>query len=82
MEFTYLSLLGAFIMLVIGLVGYTLLYRLLYPVMRERHERAKVTGKHGADPAFTWGVIRFVALVILPVCGFVFGNPVLTDVIW
>ena len=77
MDFSYLSLIGAFAMLVIGLAGYAVLQRLFYIPLRDRYERAKVTGTHGLDPWVFWIILRLINLVALPLLGFVFGHAVL-----
>lgn len=78
MEFTQLSLMGAFIMLVIGVIDYALLKKLMYAPMRNRYEQAKVTGSHGTNPATFWNMLKIVSFLILPVIGFVFGDAVLS----
>ena len=78
MEFTQLSLIGAFIMLVIGVVDYALLKKLMYAQMRDRHEQAKVTGSHGANPATFWTMLKIVSFLALPAVGFFFGDAVLS----
>ncbi len=77
MEFSYLSLIGAFAMLVIGVVEYAILQRILYVLLRDRFERAKVTGTQGVDPSVIWNILRFVSFVLLPALGFLFGHPLL-----
>ena len=77
MDFTYLSLIGAFAMLVFGVFDFALLQRMLYIPMRDRFERAKVTGSQGLDPSVFWTGLRFFNFIVLPVLGFVFGDPVL-----
>ncbi len=78
MEFTALSLLGGFIMLVIGVVDYAMLQKLLYAPMRDRYERAKVTGSQGLDPAKFWEIVRAISFLVLPLVGFLFGDAVLS----
>ena len=77
MEFSHLSLVGAFAMLVFGVADYAILQRMLYIPLRDRYERAKVTGSQGVNPSVIWNVLRFVNFVVLPVLGFLFGHSVL-----
>jgi hypothetical protein len=77
MEISHLSLLGAFAMLVFGIAEYIILQRILYLPMRQRYERAKVTAKQKMDPSLFWTALKVVNLVVLPVVGFIFGDPVL-----
>ena len=81
MEFTYLSLIGAFAMLVFGVLEFALIQRMLYIPMRDRFERAKTTGSQGMDPSVFWTAMRFVNFIVLPVLGFLFGDAVLRNFI-
>ena len=77
MEFSHLSLIGAFAMLVLGVVEYAMLQRLLYLPMRQRFERAKVTAQHKLDPDTFWMIMKLSSFVVLPAIGFLFGDTVL-----
>ncbi len=77
MEFSHLSLLAGFAMLVFGLAEYFILHRMLYRRMRDRHEQRKTTGSHGRDPAFFWVLIKFFNLIVLPALGLMFGHTIL-----
>jgi len=68
-------------MLGIGLLDMGIYQQWLYPAMRRRHEAAKVTGSHGQDPNVMKAVIRIFSLVILPALGFLFVDPILTNLI-
>ena len=81
MEFSHLSLLGAFIMLVFGTLDYVVLQRLLYLPMRRHYERAKVTARQKLDPAIFWTALKVVNFIVLPVVGFMFGDPVLRAIL-
>ena len=72
---------GAFAMLVFGLVEFALLQRILYVPMRDKYERAKVTGSQGLDPAVFWTALRFFNFIVLPALGFLFGDLVLRNFI-
>ena len=78
MTFSLYSLAGLLIMLGIGLLDFGLYQRLIYPAIRARHEKAKVTGTHGRDPRQLSLIIKIVSLIILPVLGFIFGDPLLS----
>ena len=77
MEFSHLSLLAGFAMLVFGVLEYSVLHRLLYRRMRDRHEERKTTGSHGRDPGMFWAVFKFINLVVLPALGLIFGHAIL-----
>jgi hypothetical protein len=71
---TPVSVVIAIAALIAGIVEVTLISRTVYPLMRRRHERKKVTGTHGRDPAVMMNLIRLQGLVALPVLGFLFGE--------
>jgi len=77
MTISIYSLLGAFIMLVFGVVEYAVLRQTLHHVLWERYERAKSTGSQGRDPEIMWTVLKLSNLVLFPLLGFVFGDSVL-----
>ncbi|NNE23340.1 MAG: hypothetical protein HKN11_12100 [Rhizobiales bacterium] len=78
MEFTALSLLGAFLMLIMGVAEYAVLKRYIYVPMRDRHERDKVTGSQKTDPVVFWNMAKAMFFVIMPLIGFVFGDAILS----
>jgi len=68
------GILGALIFLMLGLLELIVLQRLLYPVLRWRHEKAKLTQSHRIRPDLIINGLRFQSLVIMPVLGFLLGN--------
>ena len=64
-------------MLGIGLIGYGIYNRAIYPVARKAHEKAKVTGSHGRDPNQYLLLVKVLTLVLLPVLGLLFGDLIL-----
>lgn len=81
LTFSLYSVAGLLIMLGIGLFDIGIYQRWLYPVMRRKHEAAKVTGSHGQDPNVMKAVIRIFSLVVLPALGFLFGDPIITNLL-
>jgi hypothetical protein len=71
---TPVSFLVSMAAIVIGFLEVVFIDRLIYPPLRRRHERHKVTGTHGANPAVVMQFIKFQGLVVLPVLGFLFGE--------
>jgi hypothetical protein len=71
---TPVSMVVAIAALLAGIVEVTVVNQTIYPLMRRRHERKKVTGTHGRDPAIMMNFIRLQGLVALPVLGFLFGE--------
>lgn len=65
--------------LVLGLVEVLFADRVIYPSVRRRHELKKVTGRQGIDPANVMHVVRFQSLVVLPLLGVLFGEPLFGD---
>jgi hypothetical protein len=76
---TPISVLVGLAAAIFGFVEVVILDRLVYPAVRRRHERKKVTGSHGTDPAIVMQLIKFQGLVALPVLGFLFGEHLFGD---
>jgi hypothetical protein len=74
MDFSVSNVLGLLVFLVLGLLVLALFHRFVYPLLSARHERAKVTGKQGRDPAQVSRIVYLVGLVLLPVVGFLLGG--------
>ena len=68
------GILWALIFLVLGIFEVMILNRLLYPVLRWRHEKAKLTQSQRIRPDLIINTLRFQSLVIMPVLGFLLGN--------
>jgi hypothetical protein len=74
MDFSFSNVLGLLIFLVLGLGLLGLFHRFVYPLLSARHERAKVTGQQGRDPAQLSRIVYLVGLVLFPVVGFLLGG--------
>jgi len=68
------SILWALIFLMLGIFEVMILNRLLYPVLRWRHEKAKLTQSQRIRPDIIITALRFQSLVIMPMLGFLLGN--------
>jgi len=79
LTFSLYSVAGLLIMMGLGLVILGIYQRWVYPAMRRRHEKAKITGSHGRDPADIRLVFKTLALLVLPALGFLYGDPVLSS---
>ncbi len=77
MEFTYLSLLGGLAMLILGVLDYGLLRAALYRPLRARYEAGKAVGKVGVEPNVIMGLLKFTNLLVFPLLGVAYGDPVL-----
>jgi hypothetical protein len=76
---TPVSIVIAVAALLAGIIEVMLINQTIYPLMRRRHERKKVTGTHGRDPAVIMNLIRLQGLVALPILGFLFGEHLFGD---
>ncbi len=64
-------------MLGAGLIAFGIYNKVIYPVARKAHEKAKVTGSHGRDPNLYLLLVKVFTLVLLPVLGLLFGDLIL-----
>ena len=78
MQFTALSLLGGFLMLILGVAEYAMLKKFMYASLRNRHERDKVTGSQKSDPKVFWIMAKVMSFMIMPAIGFWFGDSILS----
>ena len=68
------GILGALVFAIIGLAELALDNRSVYPSLRWRYEKAKITQSQGISPATIMALVKFQSLVLLPVVGFVLGS--------
>ena len=71
---TFNSLIGALVFLGVGVLEYALARRSLYPVLRMRYERAKLTQTQGIEPNRIMALIKWQSLLAMPVVGFLLGS--------
>jgi hypothetical protein len=74
-DMTFHSLLGALLLLIVGVLQLALFNRLLYPALRWRHEKAKLTQEHGMEPNRITMLVKIQSLIILPLLGLFLGTP-------
>ena len=65
---------GALVFLVIGLAELALVNRSVYPSLRWRFEKAKLTQSQGIRPSTFMALVKFQSLVLMPVFGFLLGD--------
>ena len=70
------SLIGALVFLGLGLIELAVLNRSLYPTLRWRHEKAKLTQEQGIDPNRIMTLIKIQSLILMPLLGFFFGKEI------
>ena len=68
------GVIGALLFLSLGLAEVALFNRSVYPSLRWRYEKAKITQSQGISPATIMALVKFQSLVLLPVVGFVLGS--------
>jgi hypothetical protein len=71
---SFAGLIGALVFLVIGVVELALLNRSLYPALRWRHEKAKLTQEQGIDPNRIMLLVKIQSLVLMPLLGLFLGD--------
>ena len=73
----FYSLLGAVIMLALGVADMIIVSRMLYPALRERYGQARMRGRKGVPPRRVMTALWLVNLLVLPAAGFLLGARVL-----
>jgi hypothetical protein len=68
------AVVGALVFAIMGLAELALVNRSIYPSLRWRYEKAKITQSQGISPATIMALVRFQSLVLLPVLGFLLGS--------
>jgi hypothetical protein len=68
-------IISAFIFLIIGFIELIVVQKMIYPSLRWRFERAKVTGSQGVDPSRVMTIIKIQSLLVMPLIGYFTGNP-------
>ncbi len=67
-------LIGAFAFLLIGVAEVIVVRRSIYPILRWRHEKAKLTQSQGRDPNWFIAAVWLQGMVVMPALGFVVGG--------
>jgi hypothetical protein len=71
---TFYSLIGALLFLVLGIVELAVIYRVLYPALRWRYEKAKTTQTQGIEPNRIMTLFRIQSLIVMPLLGLFLGD--------
>jgi len=71
---TFYSLIGALLFLVLGIVELAVIYRVLYPALRWRYEKAKTTQTQGIEPNRIMTLFRIQSLTVMPLLGLFLGD--------
>ncbi|WP_146256141.1 hypothetical protein [Aestuariivirga litoralis] len=67
-------LVGALLFAALGIAEVALVNRSIYPSLRWRHEKAKLTQSQGLSPSTIMALVKFQSLVLMPVLGFLLGS--------
>jgi len=70
----FAGLTGALVFLGIGLIELAIVQRMVYPALRWRHEKAKLTQSQGMEPNRIMMMVRVQSLLVLPLLGYVLGG--------
>ena len=68
------GIIGALLFTVVGLAELALVNRSVYPALRWRFEKAKLTQSQGIRPSTFMALVKFQSLVLMPVFGFLLGD--------
>ena len=68
------AVVGALLFLSIGIAEVALVNRSVYPSLRWRYEKAKLTQSQGVSPSTIMALVKFQGLVLMPVFGFLLGD--------
>jgi hypothetical protein len=71
---SFASLIGALVFLGLGIVELAVLNRSLYPALRWRHEKAKLTQEQGIDPNRIMLLVKIQSLLLMPILGLFLGD--------
>ena len=67
-------LVGALLFLGLGIAEVALVNRSIYPSLRWRYEKAKITQSQVVKPSTIMTLVKLQSLVLLPVLGFLIGS--------
>ncbi|WP_395662175.1 hypothetical protein [Aestuariivirga sp.] len=76
---SFAGLVGALVFLVIGLAELAFVNRSVYPALRWRYEKAKVTQQQGLAPSTIMALVKVQSLILLPFIGLVIGDRMSTS---
>jgi hypothetical protein len=76
---SFAGLLGALVFLAIGTAELAFVNRSVYPSLRWRYEKAKVTQQQGLAPSTIMALVKVQSLILLPLIGLVIGDRMSTS---
>ncbi len=66
---SFAGFVGALLFLSLGIAELALVNRAVYPALRWRHEKAKLTQSQGFSPAAVMALVKVQSLILLPLIG-------------
>ena len=72
---SFYGLLGAMLFLAVGFLELALFNRMLYPALRWRHEKTKLTQEQGIEPNRIMTLVKIQSLIVLPLLGLFLAKP-------
>ena len=76
---SFAGLIWALLFLVIGIAELAFVNRSVYPSLRWRYEKAKVTQQQGMAPATIMALVKVQSLILLPLIGLLIGDRMSTS---
>ena len=76
---SFAGLLGALVFLAIGIAELAFVNRSVYPSLRWRYEKAKVTQQQGLAPSTIMALVKVQSLILLALIGLVIGDRMSTS---
>ena len=70
----FYSLIGAILFLALGVIELIVVNRAIYPALRWRHEKAKMTQSQGIEPNRIMALVKIQSLIVLPLLGLFLGD--------
>jgi len=71
---SFAGLIGALIFLAIGFAELAFVNRSVYPSLRWRHEKKKLTQEQGVRPTTIMALVKIQSLILLPLAGLLLGD--------
>ena len=71
---SFAGLIGALVFLALGIAELAVVKRALYPSLRWRYEKAKLTQSQGIRPSVVIALVKIQSLILLPLAGLFLGD--------
>ena len=71
---SFAAWIGVLVFLCLGIAELVVVNRSVYPSLRWRFEKAKLTQSQGLSPSTIMALVKFQSLVLMPVLGLMVGD--------